>query len=385
MNKNFHDIVEIIEDIRQGKMVILIDDEDRENEGDLILAADKVTPEVINFMAKEARGLICLSLTRKHVDRLELPLMIKEAKNYSSNKTAFTVSIEAASGVTTGISAADRSHTIYVASRSDVKREDIIVPGHIFPLRAQAGGVLKRAGHTEASVDLAKLAGLSPTAVICEVMNEDGTMARVDDLRVFAHKHQLKIGTIASLIQYRLQNETLVKEVVSHEFEKNSFGEGFRIRAFQSLIDDSEHLVFQKGEVEVNKPTLVRVQLESVTRDLLRGFKEGVDSPLLVSLKMIEKEGSGILLYLRGQRQEDMVQELRDLNSNKESRHMDQKDYGVGAQILRELGVSEIRLIANQPVKRAGIIGYDLKIIETVPLRGTFQSSLTDNDPFNMG
>lgn len=392
MTNDFHSVEEMIEDIRQGKMVILIDDEDRENEGDLILAADRVTPEAINFMAKEARGLICLSMTCEQIDRLELPLMVKDGENFSPNKTAFTVSIEAASGVSTGISAADRSHTVYVASRPEAIKTDVIVPGHIFPLKAQPGGVLKRAGHTEASVDLAELAGCYSSAVICEVMNDDGTMARVEDLKVFAEKHGLKIGTIASLIEYRLQNETLVEEINSDQFntlmqDQESFGHGgFKIRAFRSLIDGSEHLIFQKGEIDSQTPTLVRVQLESVTRDILGGLKTGVQSPLAQSMEMIEQAGSGVLLYLRGQWQTlSVAQELAKFSGRGSSTGMDQKDYGIGAQILRSLGLKQIRLIANRPVKRAGLFGYGLEIVDAVPLKGSESQSLSENDPFNMG
>ena len=383
---NFHCVEEMIEDIRQGKMVILIDDEDRENEGDLILAADRVTPETINFMAKEARGLICLSMTCEQIDRLALPLMVKEGENFSPNKTAFTVSIEAASGVTTGISAADRSHTVYVASRPEAVKTDVIVPGHIFPLKAQSGGVLKRAGHTEASVDLAQLAGCNPSAVICEVMNDDGTMARVDQLKIFAERHNLKIGTIASLIEYRLQNETLVEEINSDSLQGFSGYDGFKIRAFRSLIDGSEHLVFQRGEINSETPVLVRVQLESVTRDVLGGLQTGIESPLAQSMSMIEEQGVGVLLYLRGQRQNlSVAQELASASGHGPSGGMDQKDYGTGAQILRSLGLKQIRLIANHPVKRAGLVGYGLEIVDTVPLKGSQPQSLSDNDPFNMG
>lgn len=366
MNEGFHSIPDILESISQGKMVILVDDKDRENEGDIILAADKVTPESINFMAKEARGLICLSLTQKQINKLQLPLMVREGENFSPNKTAFTLSIEAASGVTTGISAADRSHTIFVASRLDAQEKDIIVPGHIFPLQAQQGGVLKRAGHTEASVDLAQMAGLNPSAVICEVMNEDGTMARVEDLQKFAAKHNIKIGTIADLIEYRLQNETLVQEIDRKSEYQDFLRLDFKVRTFRSLIDGTEHLVLQKGEIKPGKTTLVRVQLESITRDLLGSLGQDKEAPLLASMRMIEEHGEGVLIYLKGS-QKDSQNSSSDWSQ--ENQIMDQRDYGIGAQILRQLGVKDIRLIANRPVKRAGIMGYGLQIVDTLPLQ----------------
>jgi len=245
---NFDPITELIEDIRLGKMVILVDDEDRENEGDLVLAADHVTPEAVNFMAREARGLICLPMSSQQIDRLQIPQMVRDDLNYSSNKTAFTVSIEAAQGVTTGISAADRAHTIRVASNPNVSSLDIHMPGHIFPIRAQQGGVLKRAGHTEGSVDLATLAGLNPAAVICEVINDDGTMARVTDLKVFAKKHNLKIGTIVDLIQYRLSTESLVEEVGFIELPPQ-FGADLKARIFKTNVDKTDHCGIQKGEI----------------------------------------------------------------------------------------------------------------------------------------
>ncbi len=265
-------IPELIEEIKAGRMIILVDDEDRENEGDLILAADHVTPEMINFMSREARGLICLSLAPEQIQRLGLPLMVRDDLNFSPNRTAFTVSIEAAHGVTTGISAADRSHTIRVASRPDAKPADISMPGHVFPIRAQPGGVLKRAGHTEASVDMARLAGLNSSAVICEIMNSDGTMARMPDLQKFAKAHGIKMGTIVDLIRYRVQNESLVTEVANASLP-SALGSGFQIRVFKNILDESEHVVLQKGKPEAGQATLVRVHSECMTGDIFGSLR----------------------------------------------------------------------------------------------------------------
>lgn len=367
----FDPIEELIEEIRKGQMVILVDDEDRENEGDLVLAADHVTAKAINFMAAEARGLICLSLSAQQTDRLQLPQMVRDEMNFTSNKTAFTVSIEASSGVSTGISAADRAHTIRVASNPLAKAQDIHMPGHIFPIRAQQGGVLKRAGHTEGSIDLAKLAGLNPAAVICEVMNPDGSMARVTDLKEFAKKHNLKMGTIVDLIAYRLAHESLVEEVRAFELP-SSFGADFKARVFRSNVDGTEHLVVQKGELKKDAPTLVRMHVDNFTRDLFSGLMSG-SSTLLESLKLIDREGSGALILLRGNnRPGGLVAELTHLCSAEETAApvtgMDERDYGIGAQILREIGVGKIRLLTNKPEKRIGLRAFNLEIVEIVPL-----------------
>jgi 3,4-dihydroxy 2-butanone 4-phosphate synthase/GTP cyclohydrolase II len=360
----FNKIEELIEDIRLGKMVILVDDEDRENEGDIVCSADFVTPTMINFMATEARGLICLALSREQIQKLELPLMVRDDENYSPNKTAFTVSIEAANGVSTGISAADRAHTIRVASSRNAKASDIHTPGHVFPIRAQEGGVLKRAGHTEGSVDLARLAGLAPAAVICEVMNPDGTMARVPDLKKFAEKHGLKIGTIVDLIQYRLANESLVEEV--HEPISLS-EEGLKLRTFKSSIDGVEHVVLQKGEINGDEPTLVRVHVENPLRDSLAAMIQR-ETSLAISRKKILGSEAGVLVMLRGANLpkikciESEVKALMGVSER--TGVMDGRDYGIGAQILRKIGVHKIKLLSRRPDKKVGLKAYGLEIVD---------------------
>lgn len=372
-------IEEIIEDIKLGKMVILIDDEDRENEGDLILAADFVTPEKINFMAREARGLICLSLTSEQIEKLGIPLMVKDDQNLSPNKTAFTVSIEASQGISTGISAHDRSRTVQVASNPAATAKDIITPGHIFPIRAQAGGVLKRAGHTEASVDIARMAGLNPAAVICEVMNEDGSMARTPELIQFALKHGIKIGTIVSLIEYRMRNETLIEEEAKAQLP-NVYGEGFEVRVFKSLVNGLEHVALTKGEITSDDEVLVRVHSECMTGDVFGSLRCDCGPQLHKAIDMINKEGKGVLLYLRqegrgiGLVNKIKAYELQEqgMDTVEANAHLgfkpDHRDYGIGAQILRALNVTKMKLMTNNPAKKIGLKGYGLEVVEQVPL-----------------
>lgn len=359
-----HSARELIEDIRNGKMVILVDDEDRENEGDIVLAADFVTPEMVNFMAKEARGLICLALTAEQIENLGIPLMVGNAKNHSPNKTAFTVSIEASKGVSTGISAADRAHTIRVAASPNAEPQDVIMPGHVFPIRAQKGGVLKRAGHTEGSVDLAKLAGLNPAAVICEIMKEDGTMARLPDLKEFAEKFDLKIGTIEDLISYRLENETFIKEVASDKLP-NPFSEDFQVKVFKNVLDGSENIVIQKGNIHPQEPTFVRVQVENVLGDVFRGGRFDTGSRIHDILQQMSQQKSGVFVYLRKEGLSSIISEqVQAFNEvPKAVQKMDPREYGIGAQILRALGVGKIHLVSRRAPQNIGLKGFGLEIV----------------------
>jgi len=371
-------IADIIEDVKSGKPVILVDDEDRENEGDLIVATDYVTPQVINFMAAEARGLICLALSSEQIERLRIPLMTKDGVNGTPLRTAFTVSIEAAKGISTGISAADRALTVKVAANPSARPEDVIVPGHIFPIRAQEGGVLKRAGHTEASVDLARMAGLNPAAVICEIMNPDGTMARLPQLIEFARKHNIRVGTIESLIQYRLQNESFVVER-AQALLPSRLGKGFRIHVFENLMDGREHVALVKGIIDPEKPTLVRVHAECLMGDVFRSLRTLSGDYLESSMKLIDGDNSGVFVYLRleevGQRLRRRVQGYHQLDQGdpateevKKVFRSEDRDYGIGAQILRALGVGQIKLITNSHQKRVGLKGYGLEIVDEVAL-----------------
>jgi len=369
-------IEQAIDDFRAGRMVIVVDDEDRENEGDLACAAEKVTPEIINFMAREGRGLICLPMTEERCDELRLPLQVAEDENGTQFGTAFTISIEARVGVTTGISAADRATTILAAVNPKSKASDIVRPGHIFPLRARRGGVLIRPGQTEASVDLARLAGLTPAGVICEIMDEDGTMARLPQLELFAEKHGLKIISVADLIRYRIQNEISVRRV-AEAIVPTIHGE-FTAIAFENLLNGEVHLAMVMGEIDPDKPVLVRVHTQSVLSDVFGSVRDEHGAQLQSAMEQIRQEGQGIVLYLkqetRGVGLADQLRVYREPSVNaKDSQTTrdpmrDVRDYGTGAQILHELGVRKLRLLSNHPPKLHALEGFDLEIVGHVPL-----------------
>ena len=371
-------IEKAIEDIRNGKMVILVDDEDRENEGDLTIAAEKVTPELINFMAKFGRGLICLSLTGETCDQLGLPMMVD--LNSSPFQTGFTVSIEACRGVTTGISAADRATTILTAVADDAKPADLVRPGHIFPLRAKEGGVIVRTGQTEGSMDLARLAGLKPAGVICEIMDEDGTMARMPSLEKFSKEHGIGICTVADLIEYRMRTESFVRRAVEAKVPTAHAGE-FKVIVYENDLEDIQHIALVKGTIDPETPLLVRVHSECLTGDIFGSLRCDCGDQLDQAMRMIEDEGNGIILYVRQEgRGIGLVNKLKAYNLQDEGLDTveanerlgfkpDIRNYGIGAQALVDLGVRKMRLLTNNPKKLVGVQGYGLEVVEQVPIQ----------------
>ena len=373
----FNTIEEALEDLRQGKIILVTDDEDRENEGDLCMAAEMVTPEAINFMAKHGRGLICLALSPDIVQQLGLPMMV--ANNQSPYGTGFTISIEARTGVSTGISAADRARTIAAAVNPTATPRDIISPGHIFPLRAKAGGVLVRTGQTEGSVDLARIAGMRTAGIICEIMKDDGTMARMPDLEVFAQEHDLKIATIADLVAYRLCKDVLVRRAAEARLPTDHAGE-FRVIAYQNDIDHCEHVALVMGEINPEEPIMVRVHSECLTGDVFGSARCDCGPQLHAAMQMVAREGCGVIVYMRQEgRGIGLVNKLKayvlqdeGLDTVEANTHLgfkpDLRDYGIGAQILRDLGVRKMRLLTNNPKKIIGLEGYGLEVASRLPI-----------------
>ncbi len=358
-------IEEIIEAARRGEMFILVDDEERENEGDLVIAAQYCDAAAVNFMAKYGRGLICLALPRQRCEELGLPLMAQG--NESRLSTAFTISIEAREGVTTGISAADRARTIAVAIDPETTREDIVTPGHVFPIMARDGGVLVRAGHTEAAVDIARLAGLTPAGVICEIMNDDGSMARLPELVAFARRHGLKIGTIADLIAYRLKHDRLIERQLAARFHSR-YGGDFRLQVYVNLLDGVEHIALVKGDVASDEPVLVRVHAVSILEDLLGEGESGRGHQLHQAMRMIGAEGRGVVVVLREPVPDAISRDLRERLGDARPKPTDLRVYGIGAQILVDLGVRRMILLSNTGRTIHGLEGYGLQVVETRPI-----------------
>lgn len=379
MNRKFEStsVEQAIQAVQSGKLIIIVDDEDRENEGDLMVAAEKITPDIINFMTKSGRGLICLPLTEDRLKEMNLPLMVRE--NTALFQTAFTVTIDARQGISTGISAYDRSRTVLTAIDPESKPSDLVRPGHIFPLQAVNGGVLERAGQTEASVDIARLAGLYPAGVICEILNEDGTMARMPQLVEFSKIYDIPILTIADLIKYRMRHETLVKKIEETELP-SKYGH-FKLMVFEDTIYREHHLALIKGKIQPDEPTLVRAHSQCLTGDTFGSLRCDCGDQLHVSMEMIEREGRGVILYIVNQegRGIGLVNKIKayaiqdkgadTVEANKKLGFQpDQRDYGIGAQILASLGVTKLRLITNNPRKFIGLSGYGLEIVDRIPL-----------------